>query len=93
MRLEGLLRRLLGAALARHLVGRLLALGNFGYASAGDSLGYAIGYALSRGTLLVSALLGVFVYKEFSGADCPTWTTQIIALLLFVTAILLEAFA
>ena len=45
----------------------LLALGNFGYASAGDSLGYAIGYALSRGTLLVSALLGVFVYKEFSG--------------------------
>ena len=71
----------------------LLALGNFGYASAGDSLGYAIGYALSRGTLLVSALLGVFVYKEFSGADCPTWTTQIIALLLFVTAILLEAFA
>ena len=69
----------------------LLALGNFGYASAGDSLGYAIGYALSRGTLLVSALL--FVYKEFSGADCPTWTTQIIALLLFITAILLEAFA
>ena len=71
----------------------LLALGNFGYASAGDSLGYAIGYALSRGTLLVSALLGVFVYREFSGADCKTWTTQIIALLLFVTAILLEAFA
>ena len=32
----------------------LLALGNFGYASAGSQLGFAIGYALSRGTLLVS---------------------------------------
>ena len=71
----------------------LLALGNWGYASAGSQLGFAIGYALSRGTLLVSALLGVFVYREFKGADCKTWTVQIAALLLFFAAILLEALA
>lgn len=71
----------------------LLALGNFGYASAGSQLGFAIGYALSRGTLLVSALLGVFVYREFAGADCKTWFTQITALILFFVAIILEAIA
>ena len=68
-------------------------MGNFGYASAGQQIGVAISYALSRGTLLVSALLGVFVYHEFNGADCKTWTTQITALLLFVVAIVLEAMA
>ena len=73
--------------------GFLLALGNFGYASAGSELGFAVGYALSRGTLLVSALLGVCVYKEYNGADCKTWTVQIIALLLFLTSIIMEAMA
>ena len=68
-----------------------MALGNWGYASAGSQLGFAIGYALSRGTLLVSALLGVFVYREFNGADCKTWTVQLAALYLFFAAILLEA--
>lgn len=38
----------------------LLAVGNFCYASTGGSLGYAISYSLSRGTLLVSALWGIF---------------------------------
>lgn len=71
----------------------LLALGNWGYASAGSQLGFAIGYALSRGTLLVSALLGVFVYREFNGADAKTWAVQIAALYLFFAAILLEAMA
>ena len=73
--------------------GFLLALGNWGYASAGSKLGFAIGYALSRGTLLVSALLGVFVYKEYKGADWKTWTVQIISLLLFLASILMEAMA
>ena len=56
-------------------------------------MGFAIGYALSRGTLLVSALLGVFVYREFNGADAKTWAVQIAALYLFFAAILLEAMA
>ena len=41
----------------------LLAIGNFCYASTGGSLGYAISYSLSRGTLLVSALWGILYYK------------------------------
>lgn len=47
-------------------------------------MGFAIGYALSRGTLLVSALLGVFVYREFNGADAKTWAVQIAALYLLL---------
>ena len=69
----------------------LLALGNFGYASAGSQLGFAIGYALSRGTLLVSALLGICFYHEFNKADCKTWTVQIFALLCFTAAIVVVA--
>ncbi|KAK8802858.1 hypothetical protein WA171_006529 [Blastocystis sp. BT1] len=71
----------------------LLAIGNFCYASTGGSLGYAISYSLSRGTLLVSALWGILYYKEFNGADCKTWTTQLGALYLFVAAIVVVAMA
>lgn len=71
----------------------LLAIGNFCYASTGSALGYAISYSLSRGTLLVSALWGIFFYKEFNGANCKTWTTQLAALFLFVAAILIVAIA
>ena len=71
----------------------LLAIGNFCYASTGGSLGYAISYSLSRGTLLVSALWGILCYKEFNGADCKTWTTQLGALYLFVAAIVVVAMA
>ena len=56
-------------------------------------MGFAIGYALSRGTLLVSALLGVFVYREFNGADAKTWAVQIAALYLFFAAALLLPFS
>ena len=71
----------------------LLAVGNFCYASTGGSLGYAISYSLSRGTLLVSALWGIFYYHEFRGANCKTWTTQLSALYFIVAAILCVAMA
>ena len=71
----------------------LLAVGHFCYASTGGSLGYAISYSLSRGTLLVSALWGIFYYHEFRGANCKTWTTQLSALYFFVAAILCVAMA
>lgn len=69
----------------------LLAIGNFCYATAGSALTYAISYALSRGTLLVSALLGICFYHEFNKADCKTWTVQIFALLCFTAAIIVVA--
>ena len=71
----------------------LLALGNFGYATAGSALTYAISYALSRGTLLVSALLGIIFYREFRYASRRTWTVQILALILFTAAIVCVASA
>ena len=71
----------------------LLAIGNVCYATAGNALSTAISYALSRGTLLVSALLGITCYHEFRYADCLTWTIQITALVLFVVAIVIVAFA
>lgn len=71
----------------------LLALGNFGYATAGSALTYAISYALSRGTLLVSALLGIIFYREFRYASGRTWTVQILALILFTAAIVCVASA
>lgn len=69
----------------------LLAIGNFCYATAGSALTYAISYALSRGTLLVSALLGICFYHEFNKADCKTWTVQVFALLSFTAAIIVVA--
>ena len=71
----------------------MLAIGNCCYATAGNAISYAISYALSRGTLLVSALWGIIFYKEFKGADGKTWTIQIISLLCFLAAILVVAFA
>ncbi|CBK20619.2 uncharacterized protein [Blastocystis hominis] len=71
----------------------LLAIGNVCFATAGSTLSTTISYALSRGTLLVSALLGILCYKEFNGANASTWATQIIALILFVVAIVVEAMA
>lgn len=63
------------------------------FATAGSTLSTTISYALSRGTLLVSALLGILCYKEFNGASALTWLTQIVALILFVVAIIVEAMA
>ena len=63
------------------------------FATAGSTLSTTISYALSRGTLLVSALLGIVCYKEFKGANASTWATQIVALILFVVAIVVEALA
>ena len=71
----------------------LLAIGNVCFATAGSTLSTTISYALSRGTLLVSALLGILCYKEFNGASVTTWLTQIVALILFVVAIIVEAMA
>ena len=42
---------------------------------------------------VLSALLGILCYKEFNGASATTWLTQIVALILFVVAIIVEAMA
>lgn len=71
----------------------LLAIGNVTYASAGDKLSFAISYALSRGTLLVSALWGVVYFKEFANTGRRVWYMFGTAVVLFVVAIVICAMA
>jgi glucose uptake protein len=89
---RGHLLGLLGGAiwgtgtLANFVVG---AAGNFGKATAGP----AVSYALGQGATMVSALWGVLVWKEFRGADARTRRLLALMFVFFIAGLALVAIA
>ena len=78
-------------SLSTHLVGILggmiWALGTaFSYIAAGKA-GAAVSYALGQGAPMVAAFWGVFVWKEFKGADSKTNWLLALMLLLFIAGL------
>ena len=55
----------------------------FSYIAAGKA-GAAISYALGQGAPMVAAVWGVFVWKEFKGADRKTNTLLAVMFLFFI---------
>ncbi len=89
---KGHLLGLLGGAiwgtgtLANFVVG---AAGNFGKAQAGP----AVSYALGQGATMVAAIWGVFVWKEFAGANAHTRRLLTLMFALFIAGLGLIAIA
>lgn len=65
------------------------AAGSFGKATAGP----AVSYALGQGATMVSAIWGVFVWKEFQGADARTRRLLAFMFVLFIAGLALIAIA
>lgn len=79
--------------LSTHLVGVLggliWGLGTlFSYISAGVA-GAAISYALGQGATMVAALWGVFIWKEFRGANRPVNVLLLLMFLFFISGLVL----
>ena len=75
-------------SLSTHLVGVLggaiWCLGTaFSYIAAGKA-GAAVSYALGQGAPMIAAFWGVFIWKEFKGADCKTGYLLALMFALFI---------
>ncbi|WP_417016485.1 GRP family sugar transporter [Alistipes sp.] len=78
-------------SLATHLVGMLggaiWCLGTaFSYIAAGKA-GAAVSYALGQGAPMIAAVWGVFIWKEFRGADRKTSALLIVMFLFFIAGL------
>ena len=78
-------------SLPTHLVGMLggavWCLGTaFSYIAA-DKAGAAISYALGQGAPMIAAVWGVFIWKEFKGADRKTNTLLAVMFLFFIAGL------
>ena len=78
-------------SLSTHLVGILggmiWCLGtSFSYIAAGKA-GAAVSYALGQGAPMIAALWGVFIWKEFKGADTKTNLLLTLMFLLFIAGL------
>ena len=78
-------------SLPTHLVGMLggavWCLGTaFSYIAAGKA-GAAISYALGQGAPMIAAVWGVFIWKEFKGADRKTNTLLAVMFLFFIAGL------
>lgn len=84
-------------SLSTHLVGVLggaiWCLGTaFNYIAAGKA-GAAVSYALGQGAPLIAAIWGVFIWKEFQGADRKTVSLLGVMFLLFLSGLVLVVIA
>ena len=62
------------------------------YIAAGKA-GAAISYALGQGAPMIAALWGVFVWKEFKGADAKTNGYLAIMFIFFIAGLAMIVFA
>ena len=62
------------------------------YIAAGKA-GAAISYALGQGAPMIAALWGIFVWKEFKGADAPTKRLLALMFVLFISGLSLITLA
>jgi glucose uptake protein len=58
---------------------------------AGNSIGFAIAYAIGQSAPMVAALWGVFVWKEFAGANKTARAYLALMFAFYAVAILLVA--
>ena len=78
-------------SLSTHLVGILGGMSwclgtSFSYIAAGKA-GAAVSYALGQGAPMIAALWGVFIWKEFKGADTKTNLLLTLMFLLFIAGL------
>jgi len=83
------------APLSAHLLGLLggfiWGVGTVFNLVAGNSIGLAISYAIGQSAPMVAALWGVFVWKEFTGANRKAWAFLSMTFIFYILAILLVA--
>jgi glucose uptake protein len=84
-----------GLGIVGGLIWCIGAIANFVAASAPKSVqvGPAISYAVGQGATMVSALWGLFVWREFAGADSKTRLLLALMLILFIAGLLAVAMA
>ena len=60
---------------------------------ASDKAGFAISYGLGQGATLVAALWGVFIWKEFKGANKNVNTLILLMFLAYLAGLALLVYA
>ena len=83
------------APLSAHMLGLLggfiWGIGTVFNLVAGNSIGFAISYAIGQSAPMVAALWGVFVWKEFAGANKQARAYLALMFIVYALAILLVA--